>query len=152
MRAFIPLLACVLMAACSSQQPNISENAPTAETTESLDCVELIVETISQEEKQYPNTSILDYKLVQNCLWVKYQYSGCQEGEPTLVWDGIATKSARPQVSVNLFVKEAGMCDQLLEGEAYFSMAQMHSVGSQVLVFINDDEKLNFLINSQGQP
>ena len=151
MRALFVLISGLMLISCSPQQSNLSNNSTESKKTEKPDCRELIIETTPEEER-YPNSTILEYRLEQNCVWIKYQYSGCNQGEPTLVWNGIATKSSRPQVNMELFINEAGMCDQLLEGEAYFSMAKMHSVGSQVLVILNDNEKLNFLINSQGQP
>lgn len=104
-----------------------------------------------KDNETYSRTTILSYELVNNCICIKYQYSGCVEGERLLAWDGTHNQGNRPEVMMHLLVKDAGQCDQVLTDSSCFSMMRMQLVGNEVLVFLNDKQK-NFLLDFNTLP
>ncbi|HBF19407.1 MAG TPA: hypothetical protein DDW81_04875, partial [Cryomorphaceae bacterium] len=78
------------------------------------------------------------------------QYSGCTEGKPELIiWEENTEEPTFPKVRTSLWVREAGLCDQLLTGNECFSMKRMQLVGNDVLVSINTENE-NVMVKTQN--
>lgn len=140
---------------CDSSQPIVqgNEDLPieSDKLAESPICLSITKLRNVKDTAVLAKTNIQDFKLNDGCICITYEYSGCNAGEPIIVWDGTATKSMRPTVRMNVYVKEAGMCDQVLKATTCFSMKEMESLGTQVLVYLNGSKK-NYLINYQEDP
>lgn len=140
---------------CNSNQPvahqNETDSAESKELVESPICLDITKLRNVEDTNLLTQTNIVDFKLNEGCICITYEYSGCNTGEPMIVWDGTATKHRRPTVHMTVYVKETGMCDQLLRATTCFSMTEMESLGTQVLVYLNGSKK-NFLINYQEDP
>lgn len=140
--------------ACNSNKPATTNNAPTTKNTEQLAesplCLDITKLRNIEDTNALTQTNILDFKLNEGCICITYEYSGCNAGEPLIVWDGVATKSMRPQVNMYVHVREAGMCDQMHAATTCFNMVEMRSLGTQILVYLNGSKK-NFLLNYQDE-
>ncbi|WP_417588391.1 hypothetical protein [Owenweeksia hongkongensis] len=140
--------------ACDSSKPTSANDEPSTQKTEQLAespvCLDITKLRNIEDTNALAQTNILDFKLSEGCICITYEYSGCNAGEPLIVWDGTATKSMRPQVNMHVYVKEAGMCDQIQSATTCFNMVEMQSLGTQVLVYLNGSKK-NFLVNYQDE-
>jgi len=140
-----------IFTACSGNKSVSKPQAPmdgTEKKSEStIICDQLVMKEDIEDMEAFSRTIITDIEVEEGCVCIDYQYSGCNEAEALLVWDGIATKNTRPQVNMNLYVKEPGACDQLLSGSTCISMKKMQTLGTQVLIFLNESERHNFLMN-----
>ncbi len=155
MRYTLLLALFIGIISCDSSQPITQGNEDLPTEPEMLEespiCIDITNLRNIKDTNELAKTNILDFEINEGCVCVTYEYSGCNPGEPMIVWDGTATRSMRPTVRMNVYVKEAGMCDQLLKTTTCFNMLEMHSLGTQVLVYLNGSDK-NFLINSMDEP
>lgn len=131
-----------------TQQPaNTASDKPNpSQTLSPFYCEELAEVEDLEDTSVFKPTTILSYEQVKNCVCIKYQYSGCHEGHRLLVWNGSWNESNRPEVNMELLVRDAGLCDQLLTDSACFSMKRMKLVGNEVLVFFNEESN-NILLD-----
>lgn len=140
-----------LLAACSGNTKVSKPQAPLdgteKESEVTIICDQLVMQEEIENMESLTRATVTNIDVQEGCVCIDYQYSGCSESEALLVWDGIATKSTRPQVNMNLYVKDTGACDQLLLGSTCFSMKKMQTLGTQVLIFLNESERHNFLMN-----
>jgi len=155
-------LAVLAMMACKSSSPE-----PLAKKSDNSDLSQLAQDTSNKELEErycldltrpkdvkdsalYSQTTLVDYKLQEGCLCITYQYSGCTEGKPELIiWEENTEEPTFPKVRTSLWVREAGLCDQLLTGNECFSMKRMQLVGNDVLVSINTENE-NVMVKTQN--
>lgn len=153
MRIVTFALLALFFTACKSSGPAPVKNTETStekpmesQNLEPLYCNEIAKDEELLDSSRFSATNILSFKVKEGCACIKYEYSGCTEGETLLVWNGEWNESNRPEVMMKLLVLEAGNCDQLLTDSACFSMKPMQLVGNQVLVFLNTKDN-NLLLN-----
>ncbi|MGB0177581.1 MAG: hypothetical protein ACPF9D_10475 [Owenweeksia sp.] len=157
-------LILIAMMACKSSAPqqnvqksdnsDLGQLAPPADTSneelEELYCLDLSDPSDIKDSALYNQTTLVDYQLREGCLCVTYQYSGCNEGTPELiVWEENTSEPTFPKVRTSLWVKGAGLCEQLLTAKACFSMKRMQLVGNDVLVSINREDN-NVMVKTQN--
>ncbi len=155
----LALMATVACKSSSSQpQPKKSDNSDLGQLSqdsgqkelEELYCLDLTMPKDVVDSALYNATTLVDYQLREGCLCITYQYSGCNEGTPHLImWEENTEEPTFPKVRTSLWVKNAGLCEQLLTGMACFSMKRMQLVGNDVLVSINTEEE-NVLVKTQN--
>ena len=150
---FLAILFGVISCDSSQSLTQGNETLPSEseKLAESPICLDITKLRNVEDTNLLTKTNIVEFELNEGCICITYEYSGCNTGEPMIVWDGTATKHRRPTVHMNVYVKENGMCDQLLKATTCFSMTEMESLGTQVLVYLNGSKK-NFLINYQEDP
>lgn len=100
-------------------------------------CKEITNQKDLNTDNNWQQAFIMDYQLKDGCICILYQYSGCQEAESYLTWDGHWPSEFDPVINMQLGVKGAGMCEMLLEGSACFSVKKLAFGGDKVTVTIN---------------
>ncbi len=137
-----------------SDNSDLGQLAPATDSSdkelEELYCLDLSEPSDIQDSSLYNRTTLVDYQLQEGCLCITYQYSGCNEGVPKLiVWEENTEEPTFPKVRTSLWVKDAGLCEQLLTGKTCFSMKRMQLVGNDVLVSINREDQ-NVMVKTQN--
>ncbi|MDZ7845753.1 MAG: hypothetical protein U5L96_02670 [Owenweeksia sp.] len=158
---YLYLLMLLLLIACKSGQKTSdsegSQATDTSQTAAAMDLAPLYCEEIiAIKEPLNPeiisSTKILHYELKQNCICLKYQYSGCREGAAILFWNGKWPSETQPKLMLHLRVLEAGLCEQLLTDSACFSTKNLKLVGNEIMVYLNSKENGMMLdLNSADQ-
>ncbi len=154
LKAFL-LFSSLMVLACTSSQNAGSVNSangnPGSRISEPFHCDDLIKADEFEDTARYIPATITSYRLVENCVCLKYQYSGCREGRRVMVWQNTGQEANRPEVLLKLKVEDPGLCEMLLTDSACFSMKQMQFVGNQVLVYLNN-RKNNLALNFNDTP
>lgn len=152
-RRILIFSALLTMVSCGGSSKSVEDKNETKAELSPFYCDEIaeVDEVEAEEDENYTKTQILNYELINNCVCIKYQFSGCVEGERMLIWDGEYNESNRPEVMMELLVRDAGMCEQLLTDSACFSMKKMMLVGNEILVFLNNRQN-NFLLDYNTRP
>lgn len=141
------LTACLVLGSCGTSAPS-GENSETDTATKSdtadaladrepFYCDDIAELTDLEDTSTFSKTNILSFEQIRGCVCIKYQYSGCREGERILAWNGEWNESNRPEVLMRMLVRDAGLCEQLFTDSACFSLKKMKFVGNEVLVFLN---------------
>lgn len=65
---------------------------------------------------------IIDYTQEGNCIFMNYQYSGCQKGRPYLVVTEKIYAKKSMILKLSLLMDEAGECDMLISEKNYFKV------------------------------
>lgn len=78
------------------------------------------IEANFQPEPETQAVSILGHYRDGSCLIIKYQHSGCSEGNLVLADRGQEDGSHQ----LELYVKDAGPCEMLIQGTALFSIPE----------------------------
>ncbi len=152
MKLVLIALMGLMITGCKSSGTAGSKAAPKAESEarssnlEPLYCHEIAKIDELLDSTRFAFTTVLNYKLIEGCACIKYQYSGCSEGESILTWNGKWNENTRPEVMMKLLVTDAGLCEQILTDSTCFSLKEMQLVGNQVLVFLNTEEN-NLLVD-----
>lgn len=113
-----------------------------AEFVTNIFCKPIVQMNEVQLDDSYNRTQILSLDKVQNCACIKYQYSGCNESEAILIWDGSLKKSSPPIAEMQLRVKFAGSCEMLLTDSACFSLDNLKGKGDNILLQLNGQKRL----------
>jgi hypothetical protein len=131
----------LFLASCKSSSTNSTEvvtmQSPEKEGFEDTYCKELSEVKTFEDSTLYSSAMILSYTLEEGCVCIKYQYSGCNESESVLTWNGNYLQNTRPEIMMNLWVKSPGYCDMLLTDSICFSLKPMQFVGNEILLMLN---------------
>lgn len=151
---YLYLLFSFALIACGGSNTTVS-NVDTPQdvknaTEAGMYCADIIEMSELPDSLKMAQATIINYKEVEGCVCITYQYSGCTEGKTLLTYDSEFQESNRPEVNMVLGVADAGLCDQMLTDSACFSMKKMQLIGNQVLIYINREEN-NLLLNFEDR-
>ncbi len=104
-------------------------------------CLALYTELEGLEEEDLNASKVLEAVVQGNCLKIKHQYSGCNEGEPLMVIQGQTAAKRGSVLTLSLRIRGAGPCEMLIETEEYFSLDQI-TQGPENIEIMIDGEKV----------
>lgn len=100
-------------------------------------CKALYTEGSILEGPEFNMAQIMEAKIEGNCLRLRYQYSGCNQGEALLQKVEISSKKGGV-AHLALRIQGAGLCEMLLAGEeSYFDLSSLAQGPEAVEIFVN---------------
>lgn len=91
-------------------------------------------------EEDFTKAEILDSRIEGNCLYLKFQYSGCNEGEPLFLAKGAESAKRGQSAYFELWLRGAGPCEMLIEVEEKFNLASSGQGAENVSILVNDQK------------
>jgi hypothetical protein len=79
----------------------------------------------------YKLVQIISIEQIDQCLLIKFQYSGCNMGEAALNMKAVGARGKKAaDYSMALVIKNSGDCEMLMQDQAYFDMSK-HGQGPE---------------------
>lgn len=146
MRFLAYFLLSVTLFSCSTKKTAVdtSKSDPSSEAA-ALQCLDIILSKDAGDMSELKEATIISHEMMGECLSISYQYSGCQEALPKLIWNGVATRSLPPQINLQLYVTDSGMCDMLLEDNASFDLSTLGMTSDEIVIYLNGDNENKLL-------
>ncbi len=130
------LLSCKGPAALST---NDDANGP-------VECLEPISSNAMDDHLEHTQGMVAEYEVIENMLFVSYSFSGCVKGVPVLYYSVSGEDRPLPTINLELKVRNAGMCDQLLDENSCFLLDEFKNYGRELKIILNEEEMPEHLL------
>ncbi|GCD76531.1 hypothetical protein JCM31826_00130 [Thermaurantimonas aggregans] len=112
----------------------LSESAP--ESIEKPACTPMVIKPFQAVEDSLKVQVATPLEVIQDglCVRIRFQYSGCSEGNAFLVWNGVVLKSYPPQAHLVLYADDTGPCDRLIDGFGEFDLSELRHFSDSLVI------------------
>lgn len=119
------------------QEPKEQRTGETNENSE-LPCLAILPEKpLDFEGQDYNFTRIDTAYFSGDDIYISYNYSGCTEGQPVLAVSESGAGKRSTVIKLSLKVKDAGLCEMLINRESCFSLSETAVVGKEFQIILN---------------
>jgi hypothetical protein len=122
----------------SEKAPNNTKSAP-AKTVVSNSCPKLEINSETYASISIGGVKILESSITGNDLKVKIEYSGCEEDNIYLAWNGLLAKSYPGKATFKVGLVKSGQCDAIQTRELCTNIAAL-ATHKKVIVYLNSME------------
>ena len=107
-------------------------------------CLELLDISDFKPDQEDLMAGILESRISGDCLIVKFQYSGCNEGKPLLIKKPPVESKKGFVQNLDLLVRGAGPCEMLLEASESFDISSLKQGPETLTIRVNDQKEINY--------
>lgn len=117
------------------------------EEEEESQCTKILDSSDFSMDNEDQYAGLIKLELRDNCLEVKYQFSGCQMGQAFLIKQPVVQNKMGFTQNLKMVIRGAGPCEMLVETTAYFDLQGLGQGPEVVNLRVNDQLQIAYREN-----